>query len=139
MARYQSKPALINSPVEEVYNRISNIASYQDKLDSLPAEARAKLGEVRFEPDAIIITAQPVGEIKFVVEKKESPRLIALSAAQSPVPLTLSVNLEPREADTTAATAAIDVEIPAMLKPMIGGKMQEAADKFGELIATFFA
>ncbi|MDE5837829.1 MAG: hypothetical protein K2H39_02120 [Paramuribaculum sp.] len=139
MASYSSKPASINKPVEEVYDRISNIGAYQQKLDSLPAEVREKIGDVRFENDAIVITAAPVGEIRFAVKERISPSKVTLAAEQSPVPLNLTVNLEPDGENSTKATSVIDVEIPAMLKPMIGGKMQEAADKFGELITTFFA
>lgn len=139
MASYSSKPAVINKPVDEVYERISNIGAYQQKLDSLPAEVREKIGDVRFEDDAIVITAAPVGEIRFAVKERVSPSRVTLAAEQSPVPLNLTVNLEPESENSTKATSVIDVEIPAMLKPMIGGKMQEAADKFGELITTFFA
>ncbi|MDE6459734.1 MAG: hypothetical protein K2K52_02720 [Paramuribaculum sp.] len=139
MASYSSKPASINKPVDEVYDRISNIGAYQQKLDSLPAEVREKIGDVRFENDAIVITAAPVGEIRFAVKERISPSKVTLAAEQSPVPLNLTVNLEPDGENSTKATSVIDVEIPAMLKPMIGGKMQEAADKFGELITTFFA
>ncbi|MDE5821549.1 MAG: hypothetical protein K2H63_03580 [Paramuribaculum sp.] len=139
MASYSSKPAVINKPVDEVYERISNIGAYQQKLDSLPAEVREKIGDVRFEDDAIVITAAPVGEIRFAVKERVSPSKVTLAAEQSPVPLNLTVNLEPESESSTKATSVIDVEIPAMLKPMIGGKMQEAADKFGELITTFFA
>ena len=35
--------------------------------------------------------------------------------------------------------ATIDVDIPVMLKPLVGGKMQEAADKFSEMLSTLFA
>ncbi len=94
---------------------------------------------MRFEPDAIVITAAPVGEIRFAVKERIKPSSVKLSAEQSPVPLTLSVNLTPDSDSSTNAVSQIDVEIPAMLKPMVGGKMQEAADKFGELITTFFA
>ncbi|MDE6652591.1 MAG: hypothetical protein K2K08_09370 [Paramuribaculum sp.] len=139
MASYSSKPASINKPVEEVYDRISKIGAYQQKLDSLPGEVREKIGDVRFENDAIVITAAPVGEIRFAVKERISPSKVTLAAEQSPVPLNLTVNLEPDGENSTKATSVIDVEIPAMLKPMIGGKMQEAADKFGELITTFFA
>ena len=139
MASYRSKAAVINKPVDEVYERISNIGAYQQKLDSLPAEVREKIGDVRFEDDAIVITAAPVGEIRFAVKERVSPSRVTLAAEQSPVPLNLTVNLEPESERSTKATSVIDVEIPAMLKPMIGGKMQEAADKFGELITTFFA
>ncbi len=139
MATYKSKQVTISHPIEEVYERISNIGAYQQKLDSLPAEVEDKLGDVRFEPDAIVITAAPVGEIRFAVKERIKPSSVKLSAEQSPVPLTLSVNLTPDSDSSTNAVSQIDVEIPAMLKPMVGGKMQEAADKFGELITTFFA
>ncbi|MCI9606680.1 MAG: hypothetical protein HFJ94_00735 [Muribaculaceae bacterium] len=139
MAKYKSKPVVINHPAEEVFDKISNIGAYQQKLDELPAEVREKLGQVRFDPDAIVITAAPVGEIRFAVKEKVRPASVTLSAEQSPVPLFLTVRLEPETDSSTNAVSEIDVEIPAMLKPMIGGKMQEAADKFGELIATFFA
>ncbi len=139
MATYKSKQVTISHPIEEVYEKISNIGAYQQKLDSLPAEVKDKLGDVRFEPDAIVITAAPVGEIRFAVKERIKPSSVKLSAEQSPVPLTLSVNLTPDSDSSTSAVSQIDVEIPAMLKPMVGGKMQEAADKFGELITTFFA
>lgn len=139
MATYKSKQVTISHPIEEVYERISNIGAYQQKLDSLPAEVKDKLGDVRFEPAAIVITAAPVGEIRFAVKERIKPSSVKLSAEQSPVPLTLSVNLTPDSDSSTNAVSQIDVEIPAMLKPMVGGKMQEAADKFGELITTFFA
>ena len=139
MATYKSKQVTISHPIEEVYEKISNIGAYQQKLDSLPAEVKDKLGDVRFEPDAIVITAAPVGEIRFAVKERIKPSFVKLSAEQSPVPLTLSVNLTPDSDSSTSAVSQIDVEIPAMLKPMVGGKMQEAADKFGELITTFFA
>ena len=35
---------------------------------------------------------------------------------------------------SSEVVTAIDVEIPAMLRPLIGGKMQEAANRFGEMI-----
>ena len=139
MATYKSKQVTISHPIEEVYEKISIIGAYQQKLDSLPAEVKDKLGDVRFEPDAIVITAAPVGEIRFAVKERIKPSSVKLSAEQSPVPLTLSVNLTPDSDSSTSAVSQIDVEIPAMLKPMVGGKMQEAADKFGELITTFFA
>ena len=139
MAQYKSKPVTIAKPLAEVYARIANIGDYQSKLDSLPAEAREKLGQVRFEPDAIVITAAPVGEIRFAVKERVENSKVTLTAEQSPVPLDLTVTVSPDGDNATVAESVIDVEIPAMLKPMVGGKMQEAADKFGELITTFFA
>ena len=93
------------------------------------------IGDVRFSHDSITLVTPQVGELQFdVVERKENERMV-LSATKSPIPLTLAVNLKGVENDTEVASV-IDVEIPAMLRPMIGGKLQEAAEKFNELILT---
>ena len=139
MATYKSKPVSIHRPVREVYERISDIASYQKHIDQLPEEAKQKIGDVQFTDDSISINAAPVGQLKFVVKERIAPSKVTLEAAQSPVPLRLVVELEPDGDDAAIATGIIDVEIPVMLRPLVGGKLQEASDKFGELLKTFFA
>ncbi len=139
MATYKSKPVSIGRPIEDVYARIADIAAYQKHIDALPDEARQKIGDVEFTDDSISIHAAPVGQLKFVVKERVAPSKVTLEAAQSPVPLKLIVALEPDGDSSTTATSIIDVEIPAMLRPLIGGKLQEASDKFGELLQIFFA
>ena len=94
---------------------------------------------MQFTDDSISINAAPVGQLKFVVKERIAPSKVTLEAAQSPVPLRLVVELEPDGDDAAIATSIIDVEIPVMLRPLVGGKLQEASDKFGELLKTFFA
>ena len=139
MSIYKGKPAEVNQPIEQVYSKISNIGAYQDKLESLPAEAREKLGDVRFTDDAIIINTAPVGEICFAVTERHEPNLVRLAAKQSQVPFGIAIHLEATSPEATRISSEIDVDIPAMLRPMVGGKLQEAADKFSELITVFFS
>ena len=61
-----------------------------------------------------------------------------LAAANSPVPFEILVHMSPETDASSKVFTELNVDIPAMLRPMIGGKMQEAADKFSELISTFF-
>lgn len=139
MAKYSGKPVVINHPASEVYNKISNLSSFQERLDTLPAEAREKLGDVRFTPDSIVITAPAVGEMTFNVAERVPDSLLKLQATNSPVPFAICINLKELSAESTEVNTVLDVEIPAMLRPMIGGKMQEAADKFSEMFSTLFA
>ncbi len=138
MAKYQGKPVIINRPVQDVYNSITNLAAYQERLEQLPPEAKEKIGSVRFTDSAVVITAAPVGEIQFNVVEKREPQLMKLAAANSPVPFEIMVHMAPESDFSSKVSTELNVEIPAMLRPMIGGKMQEAADKFSELISTFF-
>lgn len=140
MATYKSKEFTINSPATEIFDKITDLGSFESRLDQLPPEVRQKLGDVRFDTDSISINAAPMGEVKFRVTERIAPEKVTLAAEQSPVPLTLSVVLHPtlQSAESTDVQTVIDVEIPAMLRPMVGGKLQEAADKFGELLRSMF-
>lgn len=48
------------------------------------------------------------------------------------------VDLQPVSESTSSLTPSIDIELPAMLRPFIGNKLQEAADKFGEVFTSLF-
>lgn len=143
MAKYSSKPVEVSASAGDVFDKVSDISSFQQKLDSLPADLREKVGNVKFSDDTITITAPPVGDMVFkVVERvrpESNPGAVVLAAQQSPVPLKLAINISPELHTPTTVSADIDVDIPAMLRPLVGGKMQEAADKFGEMLSNFFA
>lgn len=49
--------------------------------------------------------------------------------------MNLIIEIEPEGDSSSRLQTSIDVEIPMMLRPLVGGKMQEAADKFSEMIA----
>lgn len=134
MTTYSSKPVDVNMSAATVFDRISNLGSFQERIDQLPEEVRAKIGSVTFTDDTIVINAAPMGDVTLRVTERIPSKRLALSAENSPVPLTLAVNLNEKGADSTEVVTAIDVEMPAMLRPMVGPKLQEAAEKFGDMI-----
>lgn len=134
MAKYASKPVAVNQPVEVLFDRFSDVSLFQQRINEIPEEERAKIGDVTFEADAICINTPQVGQLKFKVTERTAPGHIVFSAVGSPIPLAMMINITATSESTSEVVTAIDVEIPAMLRPLIGGKMQEAADKFGEMI-----
>lgn len=134
MAKYESKPVAVNQPIEALFDRFSDISLFQQKIEEITAEERAKIGDVTFEADAICINTPQVGQLKFQVTERTAPGHIVFSAVGSPIPLSMVIDIKSISESASEVVTAIDVEIPAMLRPLIGGKMQEAADKFGEMI-----
>lgn len=139
MAKYSGKPVTLNHSAADVYDRVADLGSFQERLEQLPEEARAKLGDVRFTSDSIIINAAPVGEMKFNLTERVPHSLLRFEAENSPVPFLITVNLKDLGDAKTEVSPVIDVEIPAMLRPLVGSKMQEAADKFGEMFTNMFS
>lgn len=134
MTTYSSKPALIAMSAEAVYDRISNIESFESRINELPEDVRAKMGDVRFTHDSIIINSAPVGEMTLNVSERVPGKRIAFSVANAPVPLMMAINMEEKGPESTEVVTAIDVEMPAMLRPIVGPKLQQAAEKFGDMI-----
>lgn len=139
MAKYSGKPVTLNHSAEDVYDKISDLGAFQQRLEALPAEAREKLGDVRFTSESIIINAPAVGEMKFNIARREPAKLLRFEAENSPVPFAINIDLNAVEPEQTVVTPTIEVDIPPMLRPLIGNKLQESADKFGEMFTNLFA
>lgn len=135
MATYKSKPAKVNRSAEDLYSRFSDMSALQEQLNNLPEEQRKQIGDVEFTADTLRITTPQVGEIAFEIKERIAPSKIVFGTASSPVPLTMEVYIAPDGPAASEVTTVIDVEIPAIVRPIIGPQLQKAADKFGELIS----
>lgn len=139
MATYKSEAVSLAYPAETVYDRISNLEGLGDMIkaapaDQIPADQKAMLDQVRVTPDTISFPAGPVGDITLRLVEKVSPSLIRLEGEGTPVPMSLSMNIRPLTPDTCEAFVQIDLQIPAMLKPMVNGPLQKMADQFGQML-----
>lgn len=138
MAKYKGKSVEITAPCAEVFQKISHLGAYKEMLDSLPEQYKTSLSGVEFTDESILIDAPGVGKIELVLEKAEPNTYVAFTAKGSPIPMLLTVDLKEASESSTLLLPAIDINIPDMLKPFIGNKLQLAADKFGELFTTLF-
>lgn len=136
MSRYESKPVTVEKSVDEMFDRFSDLTYFENQIQQLPEEQRAKLGELKFTPDSIAVVTPQLGELKFEVTERVRPEKIVFGTSSSPIPLTMSVFFAEAAPGSTTVTTVIDVEIPAMLRPFVGPKLQQAAEKFGEMISN---
>lgn len=134
MATFTSKPISIPSAADKVVEKFSDFSRLQDVLDNVPAEQRAQIGDIHLTSDSIVMKTPQVGEITLKVVER-TPSGMTLEALGSPVPMRLNVNVTP-EGSGSQVTTAMDVEIPAFLKPMIGGTLQKAVDQFAVLMGN---
>ncbi len=138
MAQYKSKTITVNRPVDYIIDKFSDFSAFGGVMDNLPEVERQRIGDVVFEKDAIKIDTKQVGTIEFKAVSRSNDR-IEMQAVGSPVPLSLIVKLAPVGSEQTEIETVIDVDIPPMLRPLIGGAMQKAVDQFGDLMAKLNA
>lgn len=134
MAKYSSPATVINRPAADLAAKFSDFRLLQASLDRMPESERAKVGDVEFSEDSITIKTPQVGDICLRATER-TPERIVLTAEKSPVPMSMMVEFKPVAADRTEVTGALDVDLPMMLRPLVGPTLQKAADQFGTLFA----
>lgn len=141
MAIYNSETVTIGTSAENVYSKLSNLENLRSLLEKIPADQipddkRAMFDSITVTPDSITVPGGPVGALTFKVKEKQEPRLVRLVGEGSPVPLTLAMHVSPKGENQCDASVEIDIAIPAMLKPMIGGTIQKMADQFSQILRS---
>lgn len=134
MAKYSSAPTVVNRPATVLAEKFSDFRAFQTALDSLDAEQRAAVGDVSFTDDTITINTPQVGAIVLRATER-TPEKVRLQAESSPVPMSLQIDFKPVDASSSEVTGSLDVDIPMMLKPLVGPALQKAADQLGSLFA----
>lgn len=132
MAKYTGKTVAVDAPAAQISERFSDLSVMGKYMDRIPAEHRDKIGDLRFEKDAIVVKNPAIGDMAFKVVERTPAKVVF--KADGMIPLAVDVNLKEVSADKTDVTTVLDIDIPVMLRPLIGGKLQQVADMFGELI-----
>lgn len=126
-------------PASTVFEKYSDLEGLGELLKNVPegyasADQMQMLSQIRVTSDTIVIPGGPVGEITLRVVEKQTPTLIRLEGVGTPVPLGMSLHIVPLTPETCETYVRIDLQIPAIMKPMVNGPMQKMVDQFGQMM-----
>lgn len=133
MSKYKAKPFSVEHPAAEIAAKFEDLTAMQPMLDRLSPEDRAKVGDLQLTPDSITVTAGPVGQITFRVAERSEKR-VAMNAEGCPVPLVLGIDLSPLSEASTEVLCSVDVDLPMMLRPMVGPQLEKAVEMLSGVI-----
>ena len=138
MESYKSDSIIIDHNIDVIYSKLSDPRIFKEHLDNnidrLPDEAREHLEKVKFEDDGISVES-PMGMLKLSVCDSVAPTMVKYTAQSSPVPFGLTINLSPIDEHHTQSITELNIELPMMLRAMVGSKLSDGAKKLGEMIA----
>ena len=131
---FKSEIVTIDCAIEQIYAKLANPESFNSIIDRLPDEAKSKLEKATFDKDSITIEANPVGEVKLNIVERVEPTRVVFAAAQSPVPLQAVFAMESASENQTRACVELGVKLNPFIRPMLSKPLQDAANKFGEML-----
>lgn len=140
MASYKSEEVTILAPVGKVYATLSNTDNLHRLLenipeDKIPEQHRDMLKQIVVDGDRITIAGGPTGSIVLEVSRRQEPDFIELTGVGLPISIKMTVSLFADTEESCKAGVQIDADIPMMLRPMVAGPLQKAADQFARLLA----
>ena len=139
MQHYKSDRHEINYDINTVYSKLSNPDVLRQQLeknaDNLPPEAKENLSKVQFTSEGISIES-PMGPVVLGVTESVEPTRVVYAAANMPINFNLSIELEAIDEARTAAVAQINIDLPFMLRAVVGGQLGDAASQLGKMLAV---
>lgn len=140
METYKSQAQHIACDINTIYSKLSSPSIFKAHIeanrDRLPQEALENLDKIQFDDDAIAIES-PMGQLRMEVDRVQSmaPNRVVYSAAQSPVAFNMVIMLNALNDNETESVASLELDIPIFMRAMVGKQLEQAATKFGEILA----
>lgn len=132
MSKYESGVKQIPHTQAAVYTTLSDLSNIDKVKDRIPAD---QVKDLTFDRDTVSVSVPPVGKVTLRIVERDEPKCVKFEAENSPVPLTMWVQLLPTDETTCKMRVTVKADIPVFLKPMVGGKLQEGVDRIAEVLA----
>ena len=151
MSKYESQIKEIGAPQDAVYTKLadlSNLAQVRERLND-PAvrehlkaqvsedkiqDISQKLDTMTFDTDFVTIDMPPVGQITLRVIEREPYKCIKYQAQNSPIPLTLWIQILPISPTNSKLRVTLDAQLNMFMKMMVEKHLRTGIDRFADML-----
>ena len=132
MAQYESSVKCIPYPQDRVYAKLEDLNNIEGIKDKLPQD---KIKDLTYSRDEASVNVPPIGNVTLRVVDREEPKCIKLEVANSPVPLTIWIQIIPNGETASKMRVVSKAEINFMLRSMIEKPLKEGLEKIADALS----
>lgn len=142
--QYISDVKVINYPVENVYEKLSNLKNLEKLMDperlkevkeKVPNAPDLKFDNFQATEDECSFTISPIGRVGINVIEREVNKTIKLQGSDSlPLKFNCWIQLIPLEQDSCKIRLTIHADMNPMIKMMINKHLKEGVNKAAEAL-----
>jgi carbon monoxide dehydrogenase subunit G len=133
MTEFTSEVKTIPSPQEKVYAVLSDMSNLEKVKDRIPED---KITGFSFDGDSCSFSVKPAGRVRFSIIEREPPKTVKLTADQSPVEITLWIQLKETQENETKMKLTVQANLNPFLKPLLSKPLQDGINKVADVLAT---
>ena len=133
ISKYESSVKSVNSPVDAVYNTLSDLNNIERVKDRIPAD---RVKDIKFDRDSCSLRVDPVGEVKFIICDREENKTVKFTAENSPLPVFIWIQMLPVTETTSKIKVTCHLELNMFLRGMVGNKIKEGIERIADTLAA---
>lgn len=133
MTEFVSEVKTIPHNEDRIFEMLSDMTNLERVKDRIPQD---KIKNFEFDSDTCSFTVEPVGKITFQIIEREPYKTIKFSTTNSPVPLTLWIQLKQVAENDTKIKMTAQADLNPFIKPMVSKPLQDAIEKLSTVIAS---
>lgn len=137
MTTYESSQKQLFASQQEIYDKLSNLQNLEPFWNAVPAKEKEKLENVAFTADTVSFAISPIGNVTLKIVDTEYPKTIKFGAENFPIQFNFWIQLVGVSDADTRMKLTLKADIPLMLKPMVGNKLETGIERIADVIAQF--
>ena len=133
MTTYESDIKTISSNEEVVFGILSDLNNLK-KLAENPA-LTDKVKDLQYDADSCSFAVDGFGRVGFRIIEREPSKTIKMQSENAPVNVNIWIQLKQVAENDTKMKLTLKADLPAMIKMMVGSKLQDGINAIAELLA----
>jgi hypothetical protein len=118
---------------DRIFALLSDLSNLEKVKDRIPQD---KVKDLTFDSDSCSVSVDPVGKVTFRIVEREPNKTIKFVSENSPVPVTLWVQLKQMDVMDTRLRLTLRADLNPFIKPMLTKPLQQAVDRLSEVLAS---
>lgn len=137
MKRIESEIKQIAYPQENVYNKLSDLSNLRAIADRIPMEQNDKfqIRDLECSADQVSCSISPVGRIALGIIQREPFKCIKMETLQSPVRMTMWIQLVPTGPMSCKMKLTVDADINIFMAKMVEKPLVQAVGKLADMLS----
>lgn len=131
MSKIESKIKKVGYPQQNVFNMLSDLSNIERVRDRIPED---KLKDLTFDHDSVSISS-PMGPVTLRVVERDEPKCVKFETDQSPVPMTLWIQMLPTSETESKLKVTLKADLPIFMGAMVKKPLEEGVEKIADALA----
>jgi len=133
MTTYESDIKTISSSEEVVFGILSDLNNLErlNKISTLTD----KIKDLTFDVDSCTFSVDGIGKVGFRILERKPYSMIKMVSENAPVSVSIEFIISTIAENQSTLKLVLLAELPAMIKMMVGNKLQDGVNAIAELLA----